>query len=171
MNNSTAVTKYGAYSLLLILTFVLENSRGLSVELFGGGIRTAPFIIVAIAAFEGPFAAGILGFAAGIMESIHSPFLEGLISAEYVLYIAVFGFLSERYLRPVLSTVMLGSVIFMTINSLVHHVFYYGLVHNLTFLQGMQHMFFEILLSLVPGGVMFFFVRRIHRRFSPNDGR
>ena len=83
------VGKILCYLLLLTAFYVLSAARGV---LYGMGLPTVnalPFLVAAIAFFEGPYTGGCMGFYSGLLLSISSSTMEG---AE-TLILALFGVL------------------------------------------------------------------------------
>jgi hypothetical protein len=161
--------KYCAYALLLVISFVLEHSRGTSLPFWSDGASSLPFFVASIALFEGPYAGGIFGFAAGIVASTHSPMAEGLSSMYFGLFGIVFGLIGAAYMRRVLVSAMLGGAACVLLQGVCRYIFYYGLLFGVPLAGGLRGIGIELLLSLIPGILVFYTVRAIHRRFDTSE--
>lgn len=161
--------KYCAYALVMILCFVLQSARGTALSLWGGGINVLPYLVAAIALFDGPYAGGSFGFFAGLLLSLSSMVIEGLVAMAMGLFGIAFGQFGRMYLRQVLPSVLLGGLLYSIIHGLCRYIFYYALVHGISPVYGLQSLLGEVLLSLLPGAAMFFIVRAIRNRFMESE--
>ena len=101
------IVKYCAYSLLLLALYVLQTARGTSLSLWGLQLDVIPFFVVTLALFEGPYGAGSLGFAAGLLCAVGSPVLDGLLALYYGVLGVLCGMFALRYMRRVLPSALL----------------------------------------------------------------
>ena len=161
--------KYCAYALVMIACFVLQSARGTAISLWGGGINALPYLVAAIALFDGPYAGGSFGFFAGLLLSINSMVIEGLVAMAMGLFGAFFGHFGRIYLRQVLPSVLLGGLGYSLFHGGCRYLFYYALVHGISPVYGLQSLLGEVLLSLLPGAAMFFIVRAIKSRFTEGE--
>ena len=141
------IVKYCAYSLLLLALYVLQTARGTSLSLWGLQLDVIPFFVVTLALFEGPYGAGSLGFAAGLLCAVGSPVLDGLLA----LYYGVLG---------VLATVFKG---------VIGYLFYYALFFNAPAGRAALLLLGDCAVSLLPAALVFFIVRAIYLRFAEKD--
>lgn len=163
------VIKHIFYVFLLVALFVLENTRGTAIIVYGAKLSALPFFLAALALFEGPYTGGIYGFAAGILMSIHSPFIEGLSAMYFGLFGALFGYLGAMYIRRVLPAALLGGSVCIAAHGLIRYFFNFRLVHDMGLSQGLLQIVVELGLSVVPGVLVFYIVRAIFRRFSGGE--
>ena len=161
--------KYCAYGLILLASFVLQNARGTSVSLLGASVDAIPFLVASIALFEGPYVAGAVGFAGGILASIHSPVIEGLSALYFGLFGIAFGYLGAVYMRKVLFAALLGGGACIIVQGMCRFVFYYYLVYQMGIVSGALQLAAELVLSALPGILIFYIVRALSRRFSEAD--
>lgn len=167
--NRHKITKYCAYALLLILCFALQNARGVLPSLWGAKTDVMPFIVAAIALYDGPFAAGSYGFAAGILTSVHSPVIEGLSALYLLLFGVAFGVFGQLYIRKIAPAALLGGAACIAVQSVARYIFYYRLVYSVTLDYAVLLLVGELTLSILPGIVMYYVIRGVHRRFAEAD--
>lgn len=161
--------KYCAYALVMLVFFILQHSRGTSISLFGASADSLPFIIAAIALFDGPYVAGSFGFAAGLMASLHSPVLEGLSALYMGLFGVAFGLLGALYMRRVLVGALIGGSLCLLVQGACRYFFYFRLVYDVNIAAGAINIAAELALSILPGIVVFYIIRALNRRFSEQE--
>lgn len=158
--------KYGLYALVMLVAFVLCAARGVMPQLWGAGMNPLPFLVCAVALYEGPYAGGGFGLAAGLLVSLHSVMVEGLASLYLGLFGLAFGLLSVIWLRQILLNAILGGLLCIVLQALGRHFFYHALAYGVPLTQGLTLMAGELLLALVPGLLLCLLVRKIHTRFE-----
>ena len=161
--------KYCAYGLLLLAVFILQSSRGTAVTLWGFKMDLIPFFVTALALFEGPYAAGSFGFAAGLLCASNSPILDGLYATYYGLLGAVCGVFALRYMRRVLPSALLLGVGAALLKGVIAYLFYYGLVYQAPIGRMALLLLGDTALSAVPSVLIFFIIRAIDLRFTEKD--
>ena len=163
------VVRNGFYFVLLLIIFVLQNTKGVCISLWDASPDYILFFVAAEAVFEGPYSGGTLGFFAGLLLSISSPWPEGL----EALFLGCFGVLAgisgEKYLRPVLPSALLVGSAGMVLRSLIAYVFYYRLVYGMALWTMCRHLLVQLGLSLVFAPLFFVLIRSIYRRFMENE--
>lgn len=168
-SRKSAVVKYCAYALLLIAAYVLQSSRGTSLSLWGLKIDVVPYFVMALALFEGPYAAGCFGFAAGLLCVVSSPAIDGLLALYYGLLGALCGAFALRYMRPILPSALLLGLLASTIQGVFGYLFYYALLYGAPLGRSALLLLGNSAISLVPAALVFFAVRGIYLRFAEKD--
>jgi len=168
-SNRYTTIKYCAYALLLLGAFVLQNARGTAITLWGVTADVLPFLVASVALLEGPYVGGTVGFFAGLLQSVHSIMVEGLAALSLMLLGALFGWLSQRHLRPVLPSALLGGGLWVLLQGISRYIFYYALVYGVDFVSGLRTIVAPLALSLIPGAVLFWATRGIYRRFTETE--
>jgi len=167
MNYRTQATiKYSAYALVLLALFILQSARGTSISLMRVSVNVMPFFVASVALYEGPYAAGTLGFFAGLLVSVHSLLIEGLSALYLGLFGVIFGWFGAKYMRKVLPSALLGGALCLGVSWLTRYVFYYSLVYSIPLKAGFGQLLWELLLSVPFGAGVFFIVRAMNRRFE-----
>lgn len=163
------IVKYCAYSLLLVLLFVLQSARGTSLSLWGLKLDVIPFFVVTVALFEGPYGAGSLGFAAGLLCAVGSPILDGLLALYYGVLGALCGLFALRYMRQVLPSALLLGLLATMVKGVIGYLFFYALLYNAPAGRAALLLLGDCAVSLVPASLVFFAVRAIYLRFAEKD--
>lgn len=163
------IVKYCAYSLLLLALYVLQTARGTSLSLWGLQLDVIPFFVVTLALFEGPYGAGSLGFAAGLLCAVGSPVLDGLLALYYGALGVLCGMFALRYMRRVLPSALLLGLLATVFKGVVGYLFYYALFFNAPAGRAALLLLGDCAVSLLPAALVFFIVRAIYLRFAEKD--
>ncbi len=158
--------KYCVYAAVMLLSFVLCSARAVMPQLWGATMDPLPFLVCAIALYEGPYVGAGFGLGAGLLVSLHSVMVEGLASLYLGLFGLGFGLLAIIWLRQILVNAILGGVLCILIQGAGRYVFYHGLVYGVPLGQEALMLAGELLLALVPGVVLCLLVRKIHGKFE-----
>ena len=158
--------KYCVYALVMVLTYVLCAARGVMPQLWGAMMNPLPFLVCAVALYEGPYVGGGFGLAAGLLVSLNSVMVEGLASLYLGLFGLGFGLLALIWLRQILLNAMLGGLLCIAVQALGRHFFYHALVYGLPLAQGLRLMAGELLLALIPGLLVCLLIKRIYTKFE-----
>ena len=158
--------KYGVYGLLMLLAFVLCAARDVMPQLWGARMNPLPFLVCAIALYEGPYVGGGFGLAAGLLMSLHSVMVEGLASLYMGLFGLGFGLIAVIWLRPIILNAFLGGVLCIALQGLGRYFFYHNLVYGIPLKQGALLVAGELLLALLPGFLLCLLVKKIYTRFE-----
>lgn len=158
--------KYCVYAAAMLLAFVLCSARGVTPQLWGATMDPLPFLVCAIALYEGPYVGAGFGLGAGLLVSLHSVMVEGLASLYLGLFGLGFGLLAVIWLRQILLNAMLGGVLCILLQGVGRHFFYHALVYGVPLLQSARLLAGELLLALVPGLVLCLLTRKIHTKFE-----
>ena len=160
------VLKYGIYGLVMLMSFVLTGARGLTPQLWGAVTDPMPFLVAAIAMYEGPYVGGCFGFAAGMLVSLHSLAVEGLSALYLGLFGLLFGLLAQVYLRQLLVSAYFGGVLCILFQGVVRYGFYQRLVYDIPLVAGGKMLAGELLLALIPGLILCSLIHWLYRRFE-----
>lgn len=161
--------KYGSYSLLMLLFFLLQSSRGTALWLWGATVDVMPFFVAAVALLDGPYAGGAFGFAAGVLLTLNSAAVEGFSSLALGLFGIGFGLFGAYYLRTVIFSALAGGVLCMTLEAVLGYIFHDLLFYGMGLLEALRLYGLQLLLSLPAGALAWALVRAIHRRFTEDS--
>ena len=162
------VGKILCYLLLLTAFYVLSDARGV---LYGMGLPTVnalPFLVAAIAFFEGPYTGGCMGFYSGLLLSISSSTMEGAETLILALFGVLCGSVGVVLLRRILPSVLACGCALLAVRGAISAT-YYTLFYSVPFLSMAARYAQILLLSLLPGAAGYFLVRAVYRRFSEDD--
>lgn len=165
-NERYRLLKYGIYGLVMLGSFVLNSARGLSFQLWGATSDPMPFLVAAIALYEGPYIGGAFGFAGGLLVALHSLTVEGLSALYLGLFGLLFGLLASIHLRQLLVSAYLGGLLCMVAQGVLRYGFYQKLVYGIPLLDGGKMLAGEVLVALVPGLLLCVLIRWLYRRFE-----
>lgn len=166
--NRYRTLRFCAYALLLLLIFLIQNSRGTAVQLWRATANAVPFFLACLALFEGPYVAGTFGFFSGLLLSIHTTTVEGLTALYFCLFGIAFGLLGTYYMRTLLPSTLIGGSVCILLQGIVRYIFFYALVYKMDLMIALKALGTEWLLSLISGVPVFFIIQAIYRRFQEN---
>lgn len=157
------------YILLLLVCFVFQTSRGTRLTLWGASPDVLPFLLAAVALFEGPYVGALFGFFGGILLSVNSTAPEALLSMYYGLGCLGAGFFASRYMRRVFPTLLMCGTFLSLFKTLLSFFFFYALVYEahspgLLLIAGKS-----LLLSLPFSLLLYLLVKHIHSRFTAEE--
>lgn len=158
--------KYAVYGVVMLLTAVLCAARGVSPQLWGARMNPLPFLLCAIALYDGPYVGAGFGLFAGMLVSLHSLMAEGLASLYLGLFGLGFGIIAVIWLRPIVPNAILGGLICIALQGVGRYLFYQGLVYGIPVGQSALQLAGEALLALVPGLLLCLLIRKIHTKFE-----
>lgn len=157
------------YFMLTFMLFIFQTTKGFRITLFGASPDYIVMLIPAVALFEGPYLAGVLGFFSGILLSTSSPNVEG-VEALWLSLIGVFvGHFGALYLRRVLPALMLVGLSAILARGLISYVFYYGLAYSAPALEVLRLTVLKALWSIPFGALIYRLVRWLNLRFSEEE--
>ena len=168
-NRKNRIVKYCAYGLLLLLIYVLQSARGTAVSLWGLRVDLIPYFVMTLALFEGPYAAGGFGFFAGLLCSVNSPLLDGLLALYYGVLGALCGVFALRYMRRVLPSALLLGLAATVVKGFFGYLFYYALLYSAPAGRAALLLLGDCALSLPPAVPVYLAVRAIYLRFAEKD--
>ena len=122
-----------------------------------------------LALFEGPYGAGSLGFAAGLLCAVGSPVLDGLLALYYGVLGVLCGMFALRYMRRVLPSALLLGLLATVFKGVIGYLFYYALFFNAPAGRAALLLLGDCAVSLLPAALVFFIVRAIYLRFAEKD--
>lgn len=158
--------KYVIYGLVMLLAFVLCSARGITPQLWGAALRPLPFLVCAIALYEGPYVGAGFGVGAGLLAGLHSMIVEGLSCLYLGLFGLVFGLLAMIWLRQLLLNAVLGGLLCILLQGAARYVFYQRLAYGIPLSQGALQLAGEVLLAILPGVLLCLLVKQIHGKFQ-----
>ena len=122
-NNKPKIIRYTIYAVVIIITTILQNSRGAFPEIFGARALVVLPLCVAISMHEREIAAAIFGVASGVLLDICTA-NDGFNSVVLMLLCAVCSLLISHFMQNnvvtslVLSagTISIYNILYMIIN-------------------------------------------------------
>lgn len=166
-NTSTVLTlKYTAYSLLLLLLYVVQTNPG-SLTMAGVGPNLVIPAAIAIAMFEGEFVGGIFGMAAGLLCDLTGPLLFGFNGFFTGIFCIAAGLLFIYLLRRNLLGCLLFTLFSLLARGSIEFLFGYGMwgYDNVSSIY-LRYTLPSIAMSLVVAPLLFWLIRMLDRRFT-----
>ena len=164
-----SVLKWLVYGVAAVVSLVLQSSRTPSLTLWSARADFLPFLVTALALYEGPYLAGSVGFFSGLLLAVHGITIEGLACLYLSLTGVVLGWLFDKYFRRnVLLPIMAGALCII-IAEACKYVFYYKLVYSLSAGAGMLTLLGSLILSVPAGAAVCFATRWLHRFFGEEE--
>lgn len=157
------------YDLLVVGLYLLQTTKGVKITVLRASPDYLIFFLAAVGLFEGPYVTGSLGFLAGLLLSLASPWAEGLEALYLALFGVACGWLAGEYLRPVYPSVLLCGSMGILLRGVISYVFYYRLVYGLALWPVVRQSAVQLGLSALASPLVFLMVRAIHRRFLEDD--
>ena len=159
--------KFICYGLLTVLIYLLETGTPLRrAELLGVGIDVLACMPAAAALFEGPALGAAVGFLTGLLYDLAGNGVEGLYPRSFMLFAALAGGISGRWLRRMWPSHLLLTAGGMLALRLIQ--FGLMLVVDSAFpaLPFLQVMYAQVLVALLFSPVVYLLCRTIARRFD-----
>ena len=156
------------YLLLLTAFYVFSSARGVLYGMGLPSVNAMPFLVAAIAFFEGPYTGGCMGFYSGLLLSISSSTMEGAETLILALFGVLCGSVGVVLLRRILPSVLVCAGALQLLRGVISAT-YYTLFYSIPFWRVAARHGQILLLSLLPGTAGYFLVRALHRRFSEDD--
>ncbi|MBQ3062173.1 MAG: hypothetical protein IJD03_00770 [Clostridia bacterium] len=154
------------YFLLVTLAYAICGTRGMVWGPDMVTVNPMPFIIAAIAFYEGPYMGGSLGLYAGLLLSIQSHTHEGFEALVLAMLGILCGSAAVMFMRRTFASVMVCGLSFMAVRGIISSI-YYQLFYGIPW-QGIMVEYLKItFLSALAGAVGWMIVSNIHRRFTP----
>ena len=158
-NYKKAIIRYPAYGVLVIVFFALQSSRLPGWTFWGATADVMPFITAAAAIYENPYCAGIVGFGAGLIASLHSTVTEGVEALFLAIFGIVFAYFAKVWFSDNALLPFFGGIAALFLFDLLVCIFYYGLVYEMSFGAGVKMIFARLVLSS-PGGALACFLMK-----------
>ncbi len=126
--NRYNVVKYTAFSLEILLCYIIQSTPGLTLEVFGGRPVLMLPLAMTIAVFEGEIPAIIFGVICGLMADSGYSGPMGYYAIMLAVLCYVVSILMENYLRTNLLTAVLIGIISIPIIIVVQFLLFYVLM-------------------------------------------
>ena len=160
--------KIALYTALITLSYVLGGVRGMVWGPDMVTVNPMPFIVAAIAFFEGPYMGGSFGLYAGLLLSIASHTYEGFEALVLALLGVLCGSAAVLVMRRTVAAIMVCGLSFMVLRGFVSAI-YYNLFYSIPW-QGILTEYLKItVLSAVFGLAGCYIVFKIYARFTPKN--
>lgn len=157
------------YLLLLLILYLLQFSRGTRLRLWGISPDLLPFLLSAVALFEGPYAGCALGFIVGLLTAVNSGAPEGLLALYYGLGCLGLGWFTARHMRRTLPAALLCGAALSGVKTLLTFFFFYALVYRAHSLGGLIRSGYSLLFSMALAPLIYWAVKKIHARFTEEE--
>ena len=164
-----SVIKWLAYGVFAVVLLVLQSSRTPSLTLWSASANLLPYFVSALALYEGPYVAGIMGFLSGLLLAVHSNTIEGLACLYLSLFGVVLGWLFDKYFRKNILLPIMAGTLCIIIAELCKYIFYYMLVYKLSPVMGMLTLLGALILSAPLGTAACCAVRWFSRHFAEEE--
>lgn len=162
------VLKFICYGLLNILIYLLETGTPLHrAELLGVQVDVLACLPAAAALFEGPALGAAIGFLTGLLYDLAGNGLEGLYPLYYMLFAALAGGVSGRWLRRIWPSHLLLTAGGMLALRLIQFGLLAVIDSGFPALPFLQSMYAQVLVALLFSPVIYLLCRFIARRFDP----
>lgn len=165
MRDNNLRLKIGAYILLAVAIYCLQTSKATALLIFGYQIDVMPCIVAAVALFDGPIAGAVIGLLTGVFYDVSMQNIQGISPAFYFLYGMAAGFIGQKYLRRIFSAALLVSSLSIFVIGILRILFLYG-IHSAFWSTGIFALGVEILLSALFSPIVYYTVRKIHKKLS-----
>ncbi|MBR4304062.1 MAG: hypothetical protein IKT81_01890 [Clostridia bacterium] len=159
-----SVLKWFVYGVFAVVLLVLQSSRSPALTLWSARADFLPFLVTALALYEGPYIAGTLGFFSGLLLAVHGITVEGLACLYLSLVGVVLGWLFDKYFRVNIILPIMAGTLCILMAEVCKFIFYYRLVYQLSISAGLLTAAGSLILS-VPVGVGVCFATRWLQRF------
>ena len=152
---------------LLCLTafYILSSARGVLSNVDFATVNAMPFLVAAIAFYEGPYVGGCMGFYAGMLLSLSSTTVEGAEALVMAVFGVLCGSVGVLFMRRFLLSILCCGAVLLTLRGAVSAV-YYNLFYAIPFNSIFAGYLRILAISLLPGVLGYFVIKAIHRRFS-----
>ena len=161
------VLKFICYGLLTVLVYLFETGTPLHrVELLGVSVDVLACVPAGVALFEGPALGAAVGFLTGLLYDLAGNGLEGLYPLYYMLFAALAGGISGRWLRRMWPSHLLLTAGGMLALRLVQFGLMSIVESDFPALMYLQTMYAQVLAALIISPVIYLLCRFIARRFD-----
>ena len=163
--NKKKALKVLCYLLCLTGFYILSSARDVLSDADFATINALPFLIAAIAFYDGPYMGGMMGLYSGLLLSLSSSTVEGAEALGLAFFGILCGSVGVLFMRRFLLSILACGSVFLCLRGIISAV-YYVLFYAIPF-GGIFGGYLRILLiSLLPGSLGYFLIKAIHRRFS-----
>lgn len=161
------VLKFICYGLLTVLVYLLETGTPLHrAELLGVSVDVLACVPAGVALFEGPALGAAVGFLTGLLYDLAGNGLEGLYPLYYMLFAALAGGISGRWLRRMWPSHLLLTAGGMLALRLIQFGLMSIVESDFPALMYLQIMYAQVLAALIISPVIYLLCRFIARRFD-----
>lgn len=157
-----------SYLLSLTVFYIFSTARGMLVDVDFASINALPFLVAAIAFYDGPYMGGCMGLYSGLLLSVSSATAEGLEALSMTLFGIFCGTVGVLFMRRFLLSILCCGSVLLTLRGAVSAV-YYSLFYAIPFSSIFLGHLRILLISILPGVLGYFLIKAIHRRFSEAD--
>ena len=163
----TTTYKVISYTLLLLFLYLLETATGLNgVRLFGVRLALLFSVPAAVALMEDPAVGASIGLFTGILYDLSGSGIEGLLPLYFMVFAALAGGISGRYLRRIWPSHLLltagGMLILRGLQFLLAALIGTGY----PMMPFLKSMYGEILAAVVLSPIIYLPVYLLARRFD-----
>ena len=161
------VLKFICYAFLTVLVYLLETGTPLyRAELLGVSVDVLTCVPAGVALFEGPALGAAVGFLTGMLYDLSGNGLEGLYPLYYMLFAALAGGISGRWLRRMWPSHLLLTAGGMLALRLISFGLMTIVESAFPTVMYLQTMYAQILVALMFSPVIYLLCRFIARRFD-----
>lgn len=161
------VLKFICYGILAVLIYLLETGTPLHrVELLDVSVDLLSCVPAGVALFEGPALGAAVGFLTGLLYDLAGNGLEGLYPLYYMLFAALAGAVSGRWLRRMWPSHLLLTAGGMLALRLIRFGLLSIIESDFPSLAYLQIMYAQVLVALLFSPVIYLLCRFIARRFD-----
>lgn len=162
------VLKFICYGLLTVLVYLLETGTPLHrVRLLDVSVDVLACLPAAAALFEGPALGTAIGFLTGLLYDLAGNGIEGLYPLYFMLFAALAGGVSGRWLRRIWPSHLLLTAGGMLALRLIQFGLMMVVDSGFPALAFLQSMYAQVLVALLFSPVIYLLCRFIARRFDP----
>lgn len=163
----TTIYKVIIYTIFLLFLYLLETATGLShVRLFGARLDLLFSIPAAVALMEDPAVGAAIGLFTGILYDLSGAGIEGLLPLYFMVFAALAGGISGRYLRRIWPSHLLltagGMLILRGLQFMLAAIVGIGY----PVMPFLKSMYGEILAAVVLSPIIYLPVYLLARRFD-----
>lgn len=163
----TTTYKVISYTIFLVVLYLLETATGLSqVRLFGVRLDLLFSVPAAVALMEDPAVGAALGLFTGILYDVSGAGVEGLLPLYFMVFAALAGGVSGRYLRRIWPSHLLLTAGGMLILRGLQFMFMALIGAGYPIIPFLKSMYGEILAAVVLSPIIYLPVYLLARRFD-----
>ena len=156
------------YLLCMTAFYILSTARGILSNIHFATVNVMPFLVAAIAFYDGPYMGGCMGVYGGMLLSLSSSTVEGAEALIRACFGILCGTVGVLFMRRFLLSILCCGAVFLAVRGAVSAI-YYSLFHAIPF-AGIFIGYLRILaISFLPGVLGYFLIKKIHRHTSEVD--
>lgn len=153
------------YLLCMTTFYILSTARGILSNIHFATVNVMPFLVAAIAFYDGPYMGGCMGVYGGMLLSLSSSTVEGAEALVMACFGILCGTVGVLFMRRFLLSILCCGALFLAVRGAVSAV-YYSLFHTIPFTSIFVGYLRILAISLLPGALGYFLIKKIHRRTS-----